>query len=413
MTTSTATTTRKTNPTIEWIRQRYPNLDQISLCLKHLSDTEAKFKNAEPQTDAEREEVQQILRCALFAMPQVNESLLSTIRQDFEALLIKCCGHDEESQICLDYLGYLLAADGAPLLDDLREWALLRCCETLHKMAEQGMSIAQVSSIVLGAMGRNTSLQPMLRLQLLSVYDALTVSPESPSRISCARTLHDALTVELSRSPGDVDENVISAILDRILDCPDPDVVPKLEALKRADNLPATAKHASYILDELYASPEKLWNETSADLISSLQERATMLERMNKPGLNDKEISEIIVYTFKDCLPDSYSDPRLPKLLEALDGKFPLVILTAALVFTLQNERKPLCEESPIFQSLAQKTATELSRIAMSTQDRRYSAHAIALMARLEKTSNSLAVVVNNAKTEASVHFIEAQSNQN
>ncbi|HNB23577.1 MAG TPA: hypothetical protein PKZ32_14235, partial [Candidatus Melainabacteria bacterium] len=121
MTTSTATTTRKTNPTIEWIRQRYPNLDQISLCLKHLSDTEAKFKTTELQTDAEREEVQQILRSALFAMPQVNESLLSTIRQDFEALLIKCCGHDEESQICLDYLGYLLAADGAPLLDDLRE----------------------------------------------------------------------------------------------------------------------------------------------------------------------------------------------------------------------------------------------------------------------------------------------------
>ena len=396
-----------------WIAANYPNLHVESLCksvFQTAAQQAAQLDNSQsPSTQAEKEEIETTLQGAIFIRPFANDMLLEAVRQDFELLADNASQPDLPGQMCRDFLGLLLAADGEPVIAELRSWAKVRSCEVLLGLAQQGLFVPQVAYHVFAALARTSTVESELRHKLLLVFDSIAESSHPPSLESLAQTLKTALELEVSRLPAEIDESMAVAILDRILRYPHPEIYPLLDALIHMEGLRATRKHAKLVLDELKTSPENIWHETSPDLVSSLEERSHILQRINNKNLRDKEAAQVIVYTFKENLMETESDPRLKQLISALDGPASLVRLTASFTALIQAEQKLIPDHAQPFSTLLENTARALSEMAMDTEDSRAGAQAIVLLSRLEKVSPKLEKLVSEAKMTASMRFIEKE----
>jgi hypothetical protein len=218
--------------------------------------------------------------------------------------------------------------------------------------------------------------------------------------------------MEIGRLPADVDETVAVAILDRIISWPDPEIFPILQALigtSGLNGLRATRKHARFVLDSLNASAQKVWEETAPDLISGLEDRSRMLEKIDASTLTEEESAQIIVHAFKDREMEIESDPRLSQLNKAMQSNASLVSLTASLAAVIQAEKQLLQEEGSAFAELLGNAAGRLATIAVENESPLARHEAIMLLARLEKVSPRLEKLVADKKEQASLVFVSRQ----
>ncbi|MCC6977167.1 MAG: hypothetical protein IT343_02510 [Candidatus Melainabacteria bacterium] len=403
-----------------WIATNYPSLDVESLsdrifkkATQRLDEISAS-KDASP-TQAEREALEKALQGAVALHPFVDAGLIDSVKEEFESMVKVAFQAGFEGEQVRSFLGLLLTADGFPLVSELRSWGQERSLDIFLELARDGLFISQISHHVFGALARTTTVRPALRQKLLVVFDFITASANCPSHQSCAETLKNALLLEVGRLPADVDETVAVAILDRIMSFPDPEIFPILDALiatSAMSGLRATRKHARFALDSLNASAQKIWDETTADLVSGLEDRSRMLERVGASTLTEEESAQIIVHAFKDREMEIDSDPRLGQLNRALQSNASLVNLTASLAAVVQTEKGLLSEEGTAFEEVLQNAGEKLASIAINNENPRFRTEAITLLARLEKVSPRLEKMVAEKKEQASLMFVSRQQPQ-
>jgi hypothetical protein len=400
-----------------WIAANYPRLDVESLSHGIFNKAterldEIALSNDLSPKQAESEALETALQGAVALHPFVDDKLIEAVKEELEALAKAAVQPGFEGDMARDFLGLLLAADGYPLVSELRFWGQQRSSDIFLELARDGQFIPQISYHVFTALARTLTVKPLLRHKLLVVFDFITASDNCPSHQSCAATLKDALLMEIGRLPADVDETVAVAILDRIISWPDPEIFPILQALigtSGLNGLRATRKHARFVLDSLNASAQKVWEETAPDLISGLEDRSRMLEKIDASTLTEEESAQIIVHAFKDREMEADSDPRLGQLNKAMQSNASLVSLTASLAAVIQAEKQLLQEEGSAFAELLGNAAGRLATIAVENESPLARHEAIMLLARLEKVSPRLKKMVADKKEQASLVFVSRQ----
>lgn len=380
---------------LQWIAEKYPSLHVQKLCknILDLAFEQAAQLNAIKSAD-DRERIETHLQGAFFTRPIADAPVLELARGQFETLAQGAREADFEGHMSREFLGHLIIADGHPLIKELRPWAKERAVDILYELASAGLFVKQVAGHVFSALGGAPTLSFDLRQKTLLTFDAITASTDRPSLEACSSALKNALLLELSRFTNDINEGILISLIDRIVRYPHPEIYPVLEALQMREGLRATRKHARLALESLSLTPDKIWNETAPDLVSSAQMRAAMLERVSDSQLSSLEKGQIIVYSLKENLIEDGNDPRLEKLMEALNSSDSLVSLTAAHAAVMHAEThtsrtaaNSSASSSHATCAFIEMSANTLRRLEKAVEDKNTSAQATRLLSRLEKVS--------------------------
>lgn len=397
----------------KWVASRYPKIDRESLSLGILNKSTLELEAlqiAGEINQQRREELETCLQGALAIQPFVDAELIEAIKLEFESLARDAGKTGDEGEMARTFFGLLLMSNGFPLVDELQLWGQQRSSEIFLQLAKSGQFIAEISTHVFTALARTHTLKPAIKQTLLPIFDLIVASQDCPSRESCATTLRDALICEIGRLPCEVDESVAVAILDRIALMPHPDIFPILEALTTTEGLRATRKHARSVLSGMLFSAQKIWDETSADLVSDLEERAKMLERMQTSTLTEVEAARVIVHAFKESEIETDSDPRINRLNSAFNHDATPVRLTASLAAVVQAESGSLSNATSVLEEVMQNSCKSLATIAVSSSNPQARHEAILLLARMEKVSPLLESIVARQKEQASIMFLSQQT---
>lgn len=410
------------DPVRSWLRANYPNLDLELVAETVFNDAQAQLNKLDPEFDATNSSniLQSKMQSAFLLEPQADETLLALVQNNFEQLAEGARGQGPDAVMCRDFLGQILLNNGYPLIKQIREWAKHRSCEIFLQLLLEKQFVAQISYFVLAALGKTATVDSKLREQLLTGFDLVVSSSEKPLKSICAETLKDALLIELNYRADTSELSAATSILRKMAQFPPTDVYPFLSALIQTTNSSEIREQAKLVLDELYVSAEKIWDETEPDLISSQDERLQYLLNAATKG-SDKYVAETIVYVFKENLATSDEDRRLQALGEFLNANGVTVQMTASLTVVLhaelnyKNNNANRAEGSDFgkLSNLIAKSANVLADIAMCADDTRAGAHAVSLLNRLESVSPQTTQLVSDAKLQASMKFVQREQEKN
>jgi hypothetical protein len=405
------TTAINSGRVLDWIRVTYPALDEVSSFAAQIDAVEsflaARSEGREAAHPNEKMLAMMTTATAFGVLCETEEHFRNA-QEELKAVIALANSADSSALLAKSFLLYLVGSGGESLPPGLRSFAIEQASEALASLAADPENTALISAPLFFAFSNAFSFSPAARRWLFSAFSQLTADRAVVSLEGACTALLRAIDVELRLPREHGDNDLLVHMIAKAVDYPHPEIFPVLAAISSTHEDMTVRAAANAALYELEQSTAKLWHDAVPNLVSTVEQRIESLEE----ALKEKDARECIITLFKTCkdraLPPDVS-PLFQVMSKFLDHENDMVKLSTTRVFLQPSFNH---SEAPQPSPTLIKTINTLATFAFNTATPHSAREAALLLDSLTNAPASVQQLIEQAKTRASLDFVNKQTQE-
>lgn len=395
-----------------WLRDRFPDLDEAQIFSRQHSEIEERVRAIETGSSSaqERADLFRLRIAAEFGSSAPSEEILSKQRQAFDQLLDMAQDESSDGSVARSVLNKIIITCVAPVLPELNQWAVERTFMQVYKLCGAPEFRNLFSSSLLLALAHGYNLSHNIRNCVLDSFNLLSLRDyfPGPSLEVLARHLCMALELEIEQtSQKTSDYSILLRLIELSSTLPASNTFPALLALSQRHPDETVRQKADKALYDLENSTLKVWEQTTPDCVSNDQIRAKIITTTLNLQLSLQDKMHDITAVVKQNPVDDWQNPMADVLLNMLSNESAPLRLLAARALVQKHDANIITTEPNKILSVAIYTLSKLSFDTHAPAAK----EAAMLLDTLETCSEEVRSLVGDAKTRASLDFVQQQTN--
>jgi len=395
-----------------WLQSQFPALDEALILSSQHDEIEARVRAIENGNRNEQElaELFKLRIKAEYGESAPSEETLSKQRLAFEQLLDMAQEETSDGSFARVVLNKIVLAGVAPVLPELNQWAKELTFERVSELCTAPERREQFSVGILLALAHGYNLSHTIRNHVIDTFDWLCRRDyfPSPALEVLARHLYVALELEIEQTSQEKsDLRILHRLIELSGHLPDSKTFPALLAVSQKHRDETTRQKADQALYDLESSTLRVWEQTTPDCVSSDETRAGIIATTLNSQLSLKDKMQDITAVVKQNPVDNWQNPMSDVLIKMLSNECAPLQLLAARALVQRHGANIITTAPNKILSVAIDTLSKLSFDTHAPAAR----EAALLLDTLETCSDEIRTIVSEAKTQASLDFVQRQTN--
>lgn len=397
---------------INWIRETYPALDEISSFAGQIESVEAFLDSKSSTAKSDSSETEKLLArmttATAFGIPYEGAEQLVRAKRELEQVIELARTSNPAAELAKLFLLFVISTGAESLPPNLRNIALEQASDTVLSLSQNADNAGLLQEPLLFTMSNAYSYSPAARRSLFQAFKNITKADgQYTLGLEAACTaLSRAIDIELRLPQERADDSLLVEMIEMTIEFPHPEIFPVLTAILNSHDDAHVRAAASKTLYELELSTAKLWQETTPDLVSTEEQRIEKLEE----ALKEEDPRDSIIFLFKMCKDRALPPPDTP--FHKTIGKFlshesDMVKLAASRVL-LQTSFYHAEDSTP--DPTLTKTINTLATFAFDTATPHSAREAALLLDSLTNAPDAVRKHIEEAKNRASLEFVNKQT---